>query len=60
MPLISLRQLPDHAAEHSAGAPACNVNNMARIRAILQAAEACDAPVILHASAAARQVRQAA
>src|ERR1035441_3960342 len=55
MPLISLRQLLDHAAEHDYGVPAFNVNNMEQIQAILQAAEACDAPVILQASAGARK-----
>ncbi len=55
MPLISLRQLLDHAAEHDYGVPAFNVNNMEQIHAILQAAEACDAPVILQASAGARK-----
>ena len=55
MPLISLRQMLDHAAEHDYGVPAFNVNNMEQIQAILQAAEACDAPVILQASAGARK-----
>src|SRR5450755_2493626 len=55
MPLISLRQLLDHAAENNYGVPAFNVNNMEQIQAILQAAEACDAPVILQASAGARK-----
>jgi fructose-bisphosphate aldolase, class II len=55
MPLIALRQLLDHAAEHGYGVPAFNVNNMEQIHAIVQAAEACDAPVILQASAGARK-----
>jgi len=55
MSLISLRQLLDHAAEHDYGVPAFNVNNMEQMQAILQAAEACDAPVILQASAGARK-----
>ncbi|HSW04830.1 class II fructose-bisphosphate aldolase [Aquabacterium sp.] len=55
MPLISLRQLLDHAADHGYGVPAFNVNNMEQIQAILQAADACDAPVILQASAGARK-----
>ncbi|OEE62190.1 fructose-1,6-bisphosphate aldolase [Enterovibrio norvegicus FF-454] len=54
MALISLRQLLDHAAEHSYGVPAFNVNNMEQVHAIMQAAEACDSPVILQASAGAR------
>jgi fructose-bisphosphate aldolase class II len=55
MALISLRQLLDHAAEHGYGLPAFNVNNMEQIQAIMQAAEACDSPVILQASAGARK-----
>jgi len=55
MPLISLRQMLDHAAEHDYGVPAFNVNNMEQIQAIVQAALACDAPVILQASAGARK-----
>jgi fructose-bisphosphate aldolase class II len=55
MALISLRQLLDHAAEHAYGVPAFNVNNMEQIHAIMQAAEATDAPVILQASAGARK-----
>jgi fructose-bisphosphate aldolase class II len=55
MAFISLRQLLDHAAEHGYGVPAFNVNNLEQIQAIMQAAEACDAPVILQASAGARK-----
>jgi len=55
MALISLRQLLDHAAEHGYGLPAFNVNNMEQIHAILQAADECDSPVILQASAGARK-----
>jgi len=55
MPLISLRQLLDHAAEHDYGLPAFNVNNLEQIQAIMQAADAVDSPVILQASAGARK-----
>ena len=55
MALISLRQLLDHAAEHDYGVPAFNVNNMEQIQAIMQAADRCDSPVILQASAGARK-----
>lgn len=55
MAIISLRQLLDHAAEHQYGIPAFNVNDMEQIQAIMQAAEACDSPVILQASAGARK-----
>jgi fructose-bisphosphate aldolase class II len=54
MALISLKQLLDHAAEHSYGVPAFNVNNMEQIHAIMQAADEVDSPVILQASAGAR------
>ena len=55
MAFISLRQLLDHAAEHGCGVPAFNVNNLEQIQAIMEAAEATDSPVILQASAGARQ-----
>ncbi len=54
MALISLRQLLDHAAANDYGVPAFNVNNMEQVQAIMQAADECDAPVILQASAGAR------
>jgi len=50
MPLITLRQLLDHAAEHDYGVPAFNISNMEQGLAIINAAQACDAPVILQAS----------
>jgi len=55
MPMISLRQLLDHAAEHRYGVPAFNVNNLEQIQAIMQAADRTDSPVILQASAGARK-----
>src|SRR5712691_1993042 len=54
MPLITLRQLLDHAAEHSYGVPAFNINNMEQGLAIMEAATAVDAPVIIQASRGAR------
>lgn len=54
MALISLRQLLDHAAEHNYGVPAYNVNNLEQMRAIMEAADAADSPVIVQASAGAR------
>ncbi len=54
MALITLRQLLDHAAEHDYGVPAFNINNMEQGLAILEAAKACDAPVIIQASRGAR------
>ncbi len=55
MPLITLRQLLDHAAENQYGVPAFNVNNLEQIRAIMQAAEKTHSPVIIQASAGARK-----
>ena len=55
MPLVSLRQLLDHAAEHSYGLPAFNVNNLEQVQAIMEAAAECDSPVIMQASAGARK-----
>ena len=56
MPLITLRQLLDHAAEHDYGVPAFNISNMEQGLAIMNAARACDAPVILQASLNVRHV----
>ncbi|SFN60248.1 fructose-bisphosphate aldolase [Formivibrio citricus] len=55
MPLVSMRQVLDHAAENGYGVPAFNVNNLEQIQAILQAADATNSPVILQASAGARK-----
>jgi len=55
MALISMRQLLDHAAEHSYGVPAFNVNNLEQMRAIMLAADATNSPVIVQASAGARK-----
>ena len=55
MPLVSMRQLLDHAAEHSYGLPAFNVNNLEQVQAIMEAASECDSPVIMQASAGARK-----
>jgi len=55
MALISMRQLLDHAAENEYGVPAFNVNNLEQIRAIMEAADETDSPVILQASAGARK-----
>ncbi|MHA6688420.1 class II fructose-bisphosphate aldolase [Mesorhizobium sp. A556] len=54
MARITLRQLLDHAAEQSYGVPAFNINNMEQGLSIMEAAAACDAPVILQASRGAR------
>lgn len=55
MALITLRQLLDHAAEQSYGVPAFNVNNLEQMRAIMEAADKTDSPVIVQASAGARK-----
>lgn len=55
MALISMRQLLDHAAEHGYGVPAFNVNNLEQMRAIMEAADKTDSPVIVQASAGARK-----
>ena len=55
MPLVSMRQLLDHAAEHTYGLPAFNVNNLEQVQAIMEAAAETDSPVIMQASAGARK-----
>ncbi|MCB1667057.1 MAG: fructose-bisphosphate aldolase class II [Pseudomonadales bacterium] len=55
MALITLRQLLDHAAENDYGVPAFNVNNLEQMRAIMEAANKTDSPVIVQASAGARK-----
>ena len=55
MPLVSMRELLDHAAEHNYGIPAFNVNNLEQVQAVMSAADEVGAPVILQASAGARK-----
>src|SRR5436190_4907702 len=55
MPLVSMRQLLDHAAENGYGIPAFNVNNLEQVQAVMSAASELGAPVILQASAGARK-----
>ncbi|WP_423680960.1 MULTISPECIES: class II fructose-bisphosphate aldolase [unclassified Undibacterium] len=55
MPLVSMRQLLDHAAENGYGLPAFNVNNLEQVTAIMEAANEVGAPVIMQASAGARK-----
>ena len=55
MALVTLRQLLDHAAEHKYGVPAFNVNNLEQMRAIMEAADETNSPVIVQASAGARK-----
>ena len=53
--LVSMRQLLDHAAENQYGVPAFNVNNLEQMRAIMEAADKTNSPVIVQASAGARK-----
>ena len=55
MPLVSMRELLDHAAENGYGIPAFNVNNLEQVQAVMAAADEVGAPVILQASAGARK-----
>ncbi len=55
MPLVPMRILLDHAAEHGYGVAAFNVNNMEQIQAIMMAAEETNSPVIVQASRGARE-----
>jgi fructose-bisphosphate aldolase, class II len=55
MPLVSMRELLDHAAENGYGIPAFNVNNLEQVQAIMEAAKETGAPVIMQASAGARK-----
>ena len=54
MPLVSMRQLLDEAAEGGYGVGAFNVNNMEQIQAIMEAARETASPVIVQASRGAR------
>ena len=55
MPLVPMRVLLDHAAEHGYGVAALNVNNMEQIQAIMEAAQETNSPVIIQASRGARK-----
>ena len=55
MPLVSMRELLDHAADNGYGIPAFNVNNLEQVQAVMEAAKETGAPVILQASAGARK-----
>lgn len=50
-----MRQLLDHAAEHQYGVPAFNVNNLEQMRAIMEAADRTNSPVMVQGSAGARK-----
>ena len=56
MPLVSMRQLLDHAAEYDYGVPRLQCQQSGnRTRAIMEAAQATNSPVIMQASAGARK-----
>ena len=55
MPLVSMRELLDHAAANHYGIPAFNVNNLEQVQAVMAAADEVGAPVILQASAGSRK-----
>jgi fructose-bisphosphate aldolase, class II len=55
VPLVSLRTILDHAAEHGHGLPAFNITNMETMLGVMQAADATDSPVILQATRSARK-----
>ena len=55
MPLVTMRQILDHAAENGYGVPAFNINDMEQVLAVLQAAKKVNAPVILQTSTGARK-----
>ena len=54
MALVSMRQLLDEAARGGYGVGAFNVNNMEQIQGIMEAARETGSPVIVQASAGAR------
>ena len=55
MAIVSMRQLLDHAAENGYGLPAFNVNNLEQVKAIMEAADETNSPVIMQGSAGARK-----
>src|SRR3954453_14655268 len=55
MPIVSMRELLDHAAQKGYGIPAFNVNNLEQVQAVMEAAKETGSPVILQASAGARK-----
>jgi fructose-bisphosphate aldolase class II len=54
MPLVSMRQMLDAAAEGGYGVGAFNVNNMEQIQGIMEAARETESPVVVQASRGAR------
>ncbi|MDR3126619.1 MAG: ketose-bisphosphate aldolase, partial [Rickettsiales bacterium] len=54
MPMVSLRQLLDDAAERGYAVPAFNINDMEQMAAVMGAARRTGSPVIIQASKGAR------
>lgn len=55
MALVTLRQLMDHAGEHSYGHPAFNVTNIEQIHAVMKAARKTGSPAVIQFSRSARK-----
>ena len=55
MPIVSMRQILDNAAENNYGVPAFNINDMEQVLAVMQAASEVNAPVIMATSTGARK-----
>ena len=55
MPLVSMRQLLDHAAENDYGLPAFNVNNLEQVAPSWRRPTRPNSPVIMQGSAGARK-----
>ena len=52
--LCTLREMLDYAAEHSFGMPAFNISNLEQVRAVFEAADHTNSPVILQGSGSGR------
>ncbi|NCX94110.1 MAG: fructose-bisphosphate aldolase class II [Gammaproteobacteria bacterium] len=55
MAIVTLREMLDFAAEHDFGVPAFNVSNLEQVRAVMEAANTVDAPVIVQGSSGGRK-----
>lgn len=55
MPLVAMRTILDHAAEHGCGQPAFNITNMETMLGVMQAADRTNSPVILQLTRSARK-----
>ena len=55
MPLATMRELLDHAAEEGYGLAAFNVTNLETFRAVMQAAKKTNSPAIVQVSSSARK-----